>query len=56
MNGHAGMLENYPDVAVEKPCASECTTLVQHAGLEYARGTNANIDTGKWYIEHSSYP
>lgn len=46
-SGHAGMLENYPDTNVEKPC-DECTLLFQSAGLEYANGTNANIDTGMW--------
>jgi hypothetical protein len=47
MSGHAGMLENYPDTGVEKPC-EECTLLRQEAGLEYPNGTNANIDTGMW--------
>lgn len=48
MTGHAGMLENYPDSKIEKPCAGECTILRQQAGLEYANGSNANIDTGMW--------
>jgi hypothetical protein len=47
LSGHAGMLENYPDTNVEKPC-EECTLLFQSAGLEYPNGTNANIDTGMW--------
>jgi len=47
MSGHAGMLENYPDTGVEKPCV-ECTLLRQEAGMEYPNGTNANIDTGMW--------
>ncbi|QDS68772.1 hypothetical protein FKW77_005252 [Venturia effusa] len=48
LNGHAGMLENYPDNVVEKPCSDACTILQQQAGLEYADGSNANIDTGLW--------
>ena len=47
-SGHAGMLENYPDTTVEKPCSDECTILTQEAGLEYPDGSNANIDTGMW--------
>ncbi|KAF2666114.1 hypothetical protein BT63DRAFT_416527 [Microthyrium microscopicum] len=50
--GHAGMLWNYPDTKVEKPCDGECTLLQQQAGLEYPNGTNgaleANIDSGMW--------
>lgn len=46
-SGHAGMLENYPDINVEKPC-EECVLLFQTAGFEYPNGTNANIDTGMW--------
>jgi hypothetical protein len=45
--GHAGMLENYPDTGVEKPC-EECTLLWQQAGLEYANESNANVDSGMW--------
>ncbi|KAE9982716.1 hypothetical protein EG328_010709 [Venturia inaequalis] len=48
LNGHAGMLENYPDNKVEKPCSDECTLLQQQAGLEYPDGSNANINTGLW--------
>jgi len=44
---HWGMLESYYDTKVEKPC-SECNILRQVGGLEYANGTNANIDTGLW--------
>jgi hypothetical protein len=46
--GHAGMLEAYPDFNVEKPCTGECNILRQVGGLEYANGSNANIDTGMW--------
>ncbi|KAF2419607.1 hypothetical protein EJ08DRAFT_706428 [Tothia fuscella] len=46
-SGHAGMLENYPDTAVDKPC-EECTLLWQQAGMEYPNGTVANVDTGMW--------
>jgi hypothetical protein len=42
-----GMLWNYPDRDVEKPC-NECTILKQWAGLEYPNGSEANIDTGLW--------
>jgi hypothetical protein len=44
---HAGMLENYGDTSIEKPC-EECTLLYQVAGLEYPDGTDANIDSGMW--------
>lgn len=47
--GHAGMLPNYPDTKIEKPCEDECTILWQQSGLEYANGTIANIDSGLWY-------
>jgi hypothetical protein len=42
-----GMLWNYPDINIEKPCV-ECTLLKQWAGLEFPDGTDANIDTGMW--------
>jgi hypothetical protein len=45
--GEAGMLWNYPDTAIIKPC-TECTIVRQYAGLEYPDGRNANIDTGMW--------
>jgi len=45
--GENGMLWNYPDLAIPKPC-TECTIVSQVAGLEYADGKNANIDTGLW--------
>jgi hypothetical protein len=41
--GHSGMLLNYPDTAVEKPCEGECTLLWQQAGLEYPNGTNGML-------------
>lgn len=47
MGGHAGMLEGYFDKDVQKPC-EECNILTQVGGLEYANGTDANIDTGMW--------
>lgn len=47
-SGHAGMLENFPDFSVDRPCEGHCTLLNQVAGLEYADGKNANIDTGMW--------
>jgi hypothetical protein len=43
------MLEGYFDKDVAKPC-EECNILYQIAGLEYANGTNANIDTGMWCV------
>lgn len=46
--GHAGMLPNHPDPKIEKPCEGDCTIVWQQAGLEYANGTNANIDSGLW--------
>lgn len=50
ISGHAGMLENYVDTAIEKPCSGECVILRQVGGLEYTDGANANIDTGMWYV------
>jgi hypothetical protein len=46
---HWGMLESYYDLDVKKPCSGECNILRQVGGLEYANGTNANIDSGLWY-------
>jgi hypothetical protein len=48
INGHAGMVENYVDTAIEKPCSKECVILRQVGGLEYPNGDNANIDTAMW--------
>jgi hypothetical protein len=45
-----GMLWNFPHRNIEKPCTEECTILKQWAGLEYSDGSNANIDTGMWYV------
>lgn len=44
---HWGMLESYYDTKIDKPC-SDCNILYQIGGLEYANGTNANIDSGLW--------
>jgi hypothetical protein len=48
--GDRGMLWNYPDLTIERPCSGECTILRQLAGLEYANGTSANIDLGMWLV------
>jgi hypothetical protein len=42
-----GSLWNFGDTEVPKPC-DMCTILGMNAGLEYADGSNANIDTGMW--------
>jgi hypothetical protein len=47
-SGHLGMLENFIDKNIAKPCNGECTILRQQAGLEYADGKDANIDSGMW--------
>jgi hypothetical protein len=47
-SGHAGMLENYPDLEIQKPHDDEFTMLWQQAGLEFANGTDANVDSGMW--------
>jgi hypothetical protein len=47
-SGHLGMLENFVDKSIAKPCNGECTIIWQQAGLEYADGVVANIDTGLW--------
>ncbi|TID27951.1 Diphthamide biosynthesis protein 2 [Venturia nashicola] len=45
--GEAGMLWNYPDKQVEKPC-QECVIVGMNAGLEYPNGRSANIDNNQW--------
>lgn len=52
--GERGMLWNYPDLQIERPCSGECTLLKQIAGLEYANGSQANIDSGMWFVSPSS--
>jgi hypothetical protein len=42
-----GMIWNKPVINVQKPCGGCLITGIQ-AGLEYADGTDANIDTGLW--------
>ena len=46
--GEAGMLFNYPETNVEKPCAGDCVLLGMNADLEFADGTNANNSNGMW--------
>lgn len=48
MMGDNGTLWNYPDINVEKPCDGDCVILGMEAGLEYADGKTANINTGMW--------
>jgi hypothetical protein len=48
LRGHAGMLQNYPDTEIAKPCEGNCTILFAQAGLEYPDGTIANVNTGMW--------
>jgi hypothetical protein len=45
--GESGMLWNFPDLNIPKPC-TECTIIKQWAGLEFPDGRNANIDSGLW--------
>jgi hypothetical protein len=52
MLGEEGALWNYADTSAPKPC-EDCTIVGMNAGLEYADGTNANIDTGLW-LHHVS--
>jgi len=54
MLGEGGMLSNYPHGNLEKPCEGECTIIGMSAGLEYANGTNANIDSGMW-LHHTVF-
>lgn len=49
--GEAGSLWNCADYA-EKPC-EECTVVRVVPGLEYANGSQANVDTGLW-LHHVS--
>lgn len=46
--GEAGMLFNYPDPGVAKPCAGDCVLLGMNADLEFADGSNANNSNGMW--------
>jgi hypothetical protein len=48
ITGEMGMLWNYPDVKIEKPCSTTCVIIRQWAGLEFPDGRNANIDNGMW--------
>jgi hypothetical protein len=48
VSGEHGLLWNMPVFNIQKPCKDSCTILRQWAGLEYANGTNANIDSGMW--------
>jgi len=43
-----GVLFNFPDLQVERPCQGNCILLGMNADLEYADGTNANIGNGMW--------
>ncbi|KAI5856026.1 hypothetical protein BZA05DRAFT_434459 [Tricharina praecox] len=42
-----GMIANRPIISPQKPC-SNCYVVALQAGLEYADGTPANVDTGAW--------
>jgi hypothetical protein len=55
--GEEGSLWNYPDNRIEKPC-DECVIVGMNAGLEYADGRNANIDSGMWmhHVCPTKYP
>lgn len=55
--GESGMLWNYPDLSIDKPC-TQCVLLSQVAGLEYPDGRNANIDSGLWlhHVSPSPFP
>jgi hypothetical protein len=52
--GEPGMLNNYPDRNVEKPCKS-CKIIGLTVGLEYANGTTANTDSLAW-LHHVRIP
>jgi hypothetical protein len=51
VDGHNGMLFNFPDTRIQRPCEGYCVILWQRAGLEYVDGRNANIDSGMWYVQ-----
>jgi hypothetical protein len=51
--GESGVLYNYPDLKIEKPC-EECILLGINAGLEYPNGSDANVATGMW-LHHVRY-
>jgi len=42
-----GMMSNKPVTGVKEPC-SECDIVAINAGLEYADGSVANVNTGAW--------
>ncbi|KAF1811640.1 hypothetical protein P152DRAFT_514786 [Eremomyces bilateralis CBS 781.70] len=45
--GHGGMLYNYPDLNIDKPC-DDCRIVGVNADLEYADGSSANVTNGMW--------
>lgn len=51
-NQRYGMLENYPELDFDKPCSGDCTIIGMRQSLEYADGTQANVDNGLW-LHHS---
>jgi hypothetical protein len=50
--GESGVLYNYPDVKVEKPC-QQCILVGLNADLEYVNGTQATTAQGLW-LHHVS--
>ena len=48
-----GMLWNYPDTNIQKPCG-DCMLTGIVAEYEYLNGTKANIDSGQW-LHHVSH-
>jgi hypothetical protein len=48
-----GMLWNYPDTNIQKPC-NDCMITGILADYEYLNGTSANIDSGQW-LHHVSF-
>jgi hypothetical protein len=48
-----GMLWNYPDTNIQKPC-NDCMITGIVADYEYLNGTSANIDSGQW-LHHVSF-
>ena len=53
--GEMGVLYNYPDLNVARPCSGDCVLLGISAGLEYLDGKEADTATGMW-LHHVRRP
>jgi hypothetical protein len=49
-----GMLWNYPDTNIQKPCAGDCMIVGIIPDYETLDGKSVNVDTGRW-MHHVSF-